>query len=146
MRRRYLIAWCVPLALLGLVDCGDSEGYYPLPEAAGMGNRGPGDFSGGTGACGGVECAPGFHCEFDSCVADAPPPPPPSAEVRDPLSSRRYVFALEIGTRRLVRIDSLTLEVAAFPAGLAPMDLAVIGSRELSVLLDGLDVIEVLDH
>ncbi|OGQ91356.1 MAG: hypothetical protein A2289_11350 [Deltaproteobacteria bacterium RIFOXYA12_FULL_58_15] len=97
------------------------------------------------GPCGGAECPVGFHCEFDQCVIDEPPTPPSSA-VRDPLASKRYVFTLDTEARRLVRIDSLTLEVEAFAAGLAPMVVAVVGSRELSVLLDGLDIIEVLDH
>ncbi len=106
-----------------------SDAYYP-----------PG------GPCGGIDCPSGFHCEFDQCVADVPPPPPPSAEPRDPLASNRYVFSLDTAQRRLARIDSLTLEVAAFAAGLAPMDLGVVGSRELSVLLDAMDLVEVLDH
>lgn len=56
------------------------------------------------------------------------------------------VFVLEVDTQRLLRIDSLSLEVQVFAAGLAPMDLAIIGAREQSLLLDAHDLIEVLDH
>jgi len=79
-------------------------------------------------------------------VADTQPPVQTDGAERDPLASQRYVFALEIAAKRLTRIDSATLEVAAFAAGLAPMDLAVIGSRETSVMLDANNLIEVLDH
>ncbi|MEK7703952.1 MAG: hypothetical protein AAB426_03250, partial [Myxococcota bacterium] len=100
----------------------------------------------GATACGATACYAGFHCAFDECVPDAPPPSPSAAAGLDPLASGRYVFSLEVDNRRLVRIDSAELTVAAFAAGLAPMDVAVIGSRETSIVLDGMDLVEVLDH
>lgn len=95
--------------------------------------------------CGEFSCQPGFHCEFGSCVPNEPVAPS-AVEGRDPQASSRYIFTLEPASRRLLRIDSLSLEVAAFTAGLAPMDLGVVPQRQLTVLLDGLDTVEILDH
>ncbi len=110
---------------------------------SGFAPRGIGD----EDACGESYCPLGFHCEFDACVADEDPTPPaPSPGREDPLASQRFVFSLEREQKRLVRIDSATLSVKSFAAGLAPMDLGVVGGRELSILLDALDLVEVLDH
>ncbi len=135
--------------LLGATGCGLDT--VPLPEerSGGESTNAYSDGDGDTGGtwdppCGGG-CPAGFHCEFDTCMPDAPPIQPPGA-ARDPLTSNRYVFSLEVEQRRLLRIDSVTLEVEAYTAGLAPMALAVVGSRELTVLLDGYDLVEVFDH
>ncbi len=96
--------------------------------------------------CGGVVCPSGYHCEYDSCVSNSPPPSAPELESRELSSSSRYVFILESEQRRVVRIDSLTLEVDAFVTGLAPMDLAVVESRDQMLLLDAYDLVEILDH
>lgn len=137
---------CCLLAAPLYAGCSGAASYAESADAA----RAPGtnDKAGDGGwqaPCGGA-CPSGFHCEFDACVQDEPVGGPSGGVTRDPLASNRYVFSLEVASRRLVRIDSLTLEVAAFAAGLMPMDVAVIGNRELSVLLDGFNLIEVLDH
>ncbi len=137
MRMRWM------LACLALAGCGDDPMSGKSVDAAPSGPDGT--------PCGDAYCTPGFHCEFDACIADqAPPPPPPpptgDAVREDPLTGGRYVFVLERTLKRLVRIDSGTLAVGSFTAGLSPMDLGIIAGRELSVLLDGLDLVEVLDH
>jgi hypothetical protein len=63
-----------------------------------------------------------------------------------PVGDERFLFHLEADSKRLVRIDSATLEVDAYPTGLAPMDLSIVGGRSQAVLLDALDAVEVLDH
>ena len=140
---RYSTRWrravLVATLAVGAGACGSDElssGKYDSGGARG----------GGSGfqptPCVGFSCQPGFHCEFDACVADTPTPTPAAGEARDPLASNRYVFSLESYARRVIRIDSLSLEVSAFPAGLLPMDLAVVGSREITVLLDGLRIVK----
>lgn len=104
-------------------------------------------FDNANGNGGGVtcNCQPGFVCEFGQCVPETPPGAAADS-VRDPRASARYVFDLQLEAQRLVRIDSESLQARSFSAGLAPMDLAIEPDRELSVLLDAFDLIEVLDH
>ncbi len=102
--------------------------------------------------CDDYNCSEGWHCEFDQCVPDGndsqlpPALPSSSAETRSPLASLRYVFTLSSGAKKLVRIDSQSLEVASFAVGLSPMDMAVVGSREISVVIDEYDSVEMMDH
>lgn len=128
--------------------CGGSSGFV----GAQPDNEGGAGAVGGAGAAGGGYvppcdggCSAGFVCEANTCVPEDPVGGTPG-QGRSTLTSDRYVFSLESSAGRLIRIDSATLEVSAFAAGLAPMVTAVVGTRELTLTLDALDLVEVLDH
>lgn len=128
-------------AMIGL-GCAAESASFSTDRAAGDAAEGPG----APVQCGDTVCPDGFVCEFGECVPETPPPQPASGEPRDPLASERYVFSLDPQRRRLVRIDSAELTATAFSAGLGPMDLAVLGGRDLTVLLDAFDLVEIMDH
>lgn len=134
MRRAILIAAVLWTA------CGQTDAS-PSPESGGFGSFDDPRDDDGAPVDTVCDCQPGFVCEFGQCVPEVA-----NSTVSDPRASLRFVFDLQVADSRLIRIDSSSLQARSFSAGLAPMDLAVEPQRELSILLDAFDLVEILDH